>query len=213
MAKYNSYSQEQEQFLMRNSSLMSRKQLTENFNETFGCCKSVNTIKSFCNRRGYSADTDGRFKNGHQSWQTGLTKEQFRSHYSEQTYKALTQAANEKNKTHKIGDEVIIDGVPWIIISLDYSKPLWQRREPKRRFVWKQIHGEIPKDYCIINLDRDLMNCRPENLYCMPIKYRTLIAKNNWWFTDAELTKTAIKWCEFYYAIKEANYDRQRTAD
>jgi hypothetical protein len=203
MAIYNTYSREQEDFLKENAPLMSRKELTQKFNETFGTNRTVSGIKGFCNSRGYNSSSTGRFQDGHISWQTGLRGEDFKSHYTEESFQRGIEGMRQANKTRKIGDEIVIDGVPFIVTSLEYGVPFCDRRQPKRRVVWEQLHGEIPKDHCVICLDGNPMNCDPSNLYCMPIRFRPLLSKNNWWFGNAELTLTAIKWCELYYAINE----------
>lgn len=203
MATYNTYSIEQEVFLKNNAPLMSRKELTERFNETFGTTKSVRAIKSYCNNRGYNSSSDGRFKDGNVSWQTGLRGDDYKSHFTEKSFQQGIRGMLQANKTRKIGDEVIIDGVPFVVTSLEYGVPFHERRQPKRRVVWERLHGEIPKDHCIVCLDGDPMNCSPSNLYCMPIRFRPLLAKNKWWFGNSELTLAAIRWCELFYALKE----------
>ena len=205
MATYNTYSIEQEEFLKANAPLMSRKELTEQFNAKFGTDKSVRSIKSYCVARHYNASSNGRYKVGNVSWQTGLKGEEYKAHFTEETFQQSIKNMLEANKTKKIGDEIIKNGEPYIIVSVDYSLPHDKRRQPKRRVVWEQLHGEIPKDHCIINLDGNPMNCDPSNLYCMPTRFRPLLAKNKWWFGNAELTLTAIKWCELHYALKERN--------
>lgn len=203
MAVYNTYTEEQQEFLKNNALLMSRKQLTELFNAYFKTDKSVRAIKSYCNSRGWYSSDDGKFKKGNVSWQTGLTKQEFRSHYTEETYNKMIRAAVETHKTKKIGDEIVIEGVPWIVISLDYSKPYWKRRIPKRRFVWESVNGPIPKGFRIINLDQNQMNCRIENLYCVPARFITVMSRNKWWSTNPQITLAAIKWCELFYVLKE----------
>lgn len=203
MAIYNTYSVEQEEFLRENAPLMSRKELTAQFNTKFGTKKSVLGIKQYCNSRGYNSSSTGRFQTGHISWQTGLRGEEFKSHYTEESFQRGIEGMRQASKTKKIGDEIIIDGVPFIVTSLEYKVPYHDRRTPKRRYVWEQLHGEIPKDHCIICLDGDPMNCDHSNLYCLPIRYRGMLSKNNWWFKDPELILTAIKWCELFCAIKE----------
>lgn len=205
MAKYNVYSVEQKHFLKDNAPCMSRAELTSAFNKQFGTKKSILAIKSYCIARGWKSNNDGRFKKGNISWQTGIRGDQFKSHFTKESYKRMRRKVSDANKTRKIGDEVIIDGQPWIVVSLDYSKPFHERRMPKRRYIWEKTHGVIPKDCCIINLDRDYLNCNIDNLYCLPIRYRTLLAKNGWWSTDPEITLTAIKWCELYYAIVDVH--------
>ena len=203
MAIYNTYPEEQEQFLKINAPGISRKELTERFNRQFGLNKSVQAIKSFCNARGFNSGSDGRFQQGNISWQTGLRGEEFKSHYTKESFQRGIEGMRQANKTKKVGDEVVIDGVPWIVTSLEYGVEFCYRRQPKRRVVWEQIHGEIPKDHCIVCLDGNQMNCDPSNLYCMPIRFRPMLANNRWWFGNADLMLAAIKWCELHYAIKE----------
>lgn len=205
MAIYNTYSPEQEDFLKTNAPLMSRKELTELFNREFGTNRSVSGIKSFCNARGYNSSADGKFKKGHITWQSGLRGEEYKSHYTKESFQRGIEGMRQANKTKKIGDEVVIKGMPWIVTSLEYGVPFHKRRQPKRRVVWERHHGEIPKDCCIVCLDGDQMNCDIENLYCMPIRFRPIMSKNKWWFSDANMTLAAIKWCELHYAIKAVN--------
>lgn len=203
MATYNTYSSEQEEFLKTNAPLMSRKELTELFNSRFGANRTVAGIKAFCNSRGYNSSFDGKFQKGNISWHKGLSKEEYRSHFTEESFRRMTERAIQGNRTKKIGDEVVVDGQPYVVFSLEAKVPFWERIKPKRRYVWEQLHGEIPKDHCIVCLDGNPMNCEPSNLYCMPIRFRPLLSKNKWWFGNAELTLAAIKWCELHYAIKE----------
>lgn len=203
MAIYNTYSVEQEEFLKENAPLMSRKKLTERFNEKFGANRTVPGIKAFCNSRGYNSSSTGRFQEGHISWQTGLSGEEFKSHYTEESFQRGIEGMRQANKTRKIGDEIIRHGIPMVVVSLEYGRPFDERVQPKRRVVWEQLHGEIPKDHCIIHLDGNHMNCDPSNLYCMPIRYRPILSKNNWWFKNPELILTAIKWCELFCTLKE----------
>lgn len=203
MAVYNTYTAEQERFLKENAPKMSRKELTALFNAEFGTNRSMSAVKAYCNKRGYHSSNDGRFKPGNISWQKGLRGEEFKSHFTEESFKRSIECMLRGKRTRKIGDEIIKNGEPFIVTSLEYGVPFHDRRKPKRRVVWEQLHGEIPKGHCIICLDGNPMNCEPDNLYCLPIKYRTLLSRNKWWSSDRELTLAAIKWCELHYAIKE----------
>lgn len=48
----------------------------------------------------------------------------------------------------------------WIRISVNKWKPL-------HRYIWKQVHGKIPKGHIIIFKDGNTMNCVIENLECI----------------------------------------------
>lgn len=205
MAIYNMYLPEQEQFLKENAALMSRKELTEKFNREFNTNRSVNAIKSFCNARGYNSSSTGRFEKGNISWQTGLRGTEFKSHYTEESFARGIEGMRQARKTRKIGDEVLHNGIPYIVVSLEYGVPFKSRIYPKRRYVWEKAYGDIPSDHCIVHLDGDQSNCNLSNLYCMPTRFRPLLGKNHWWFGDAEMTLTAIKWCELRCALRDFN--------
>lgn len=201
MGRSDIYTPEQEAFIFEFQALVSRKELTDAFNERFGTNKSVNTIKFWCQRRGLKGMSDGRFKNGHKSWQTGLSGVEYRSHFTDETYsKSVSNIANKR--VYKIGDEVLRHGIPHIVISVEPYVPIDKRYMSKRRYVWEQAYGSIPEGHRIINLDGDPMNCELDNLHCLPTKYVPIMNKNHWFTNSREHTLTAIKWCELFYAIR-----------
>jgi hypothetical protein len=106
-------------------------------------------------------------------------------------------------RVHKIGDELVHDGVPMILVSVEPNINIWDRCIPKRRYVWEQAYGPIPEKHKIIHLDGDCMNCDLDNLYCIPYKFTAILNKNRWMTDSREHTLTAIKWCELFYAMKE----------
>lgn len=196
------YAKEQDEFLRENCTKMTRAELTDIFNQKFGTNKAVSTIKGYCNRRGWKSGGDGRFKPGNISWQTGLSKDKYKSHFTEDSFKRSIAGIMDKRK-YKIGDELVRRGVPMILISIEPNVQIWDRCVPKRRYVWEQAYGEIPEGHRIINLDGDPMNCDLDNLYCIPAKFIPLLNKNHWLVDSREHTLTAIKYCELYYAIME----------
>lgn len=203
MATYDAYLPEWEEFLKANAPLMSRKDLTEAFNTKFGTSKSKSAIAQACNARGYNSSASGRFEKGNRPWFAGMSSEERKSHYTEESLRRATEAAVKVTKKLKIGDEVVHDGIPHIVVSTETGVPINERIYPKRRYVWEQLHGEIPGTHCIVCLDGNLMNCDPSNLYCIPKGFKAILSRNNWWFSNAELTLAAIKWCELHFAIKE----------
>lgn len=204
MATYNTYTAEQQEFLRDNSFGMSRQQLADSFNARYGTSKSVRAIKSYCNNRGWKSGHDSRFKTGHRSWQTGLSSEEFKSHYSDESFFRMLKPMAAVNKKWHVGDEVIAHGVPMIVTSEEFAVDFYSRLTPKRRYVWEQAHGTIPPGHRIIHLDGDRMNCDIENLYCIPDKFVPILNKNHWLTNEREHTLTAIKWCELFYALRGA---------
>lgn len=193
MATYNTYSVEQQDYLRENCKRMTRQELTKGFNARFGTQKNARAIKSYCNSRGWNSSSDGRYQKGNRSWQTGLGGEDFKSHYSDSTFRAMVTPMAEVRKKWRVGDETIRHGIPVIVTSVDYTLKFEQRITPKRRYVWEQVHGSIPPGHRIIHLDGNPMNCELDNLYCIPDRFVPLLNKNHWFTNNRDHTLTAIK--------------------
>ena len=75
--------------------------------------------------------------------------------------------------------------------------------EFKHRYIWKQHYGEIPKDYSVIFLDRNLDNFDIDNLALVSrhelMKYNSMKLKSN----DIELNKTAVNLVKLMVKAKE----------
>lgn len=203
---YTVFTEEQQDFMRRCATTMSRRELADLFYETFGIEISFNTIRMWCSRQKLlSPNGDGRYTSETSPrWQAGLSKEEFRSHYSDESFAAMTDKIKEMQIQHHIGDEVIRHGIPHIVVNDDFGNGIDARLEKKARYVWKQHHGDIPDDCMIINLDGDPMNCDISNLRCMKTKYRAMFRHNGWWSTPSAVKETALTWCDLYYALKDS---------
>lgn len=173
------------------------------FNEKYGTKVALSTIKSWLVKLGVKATGNGRFDGTQTPWAKGLTKEQFWARFSKEGKAIMLNAPLKANRTAKVGDVHIKDGVPYVVTSLDYNKYYDERREPLRRVVWKKHYGEIPDHYMIIHLNGNRLDCRIENLAMIPKRYRPTVLRHMK-TENAELTKGVIKYCELVDAIKEA---------
>ena len=200
------FTDEQQEFMRRHATTMSRRELADLLNQTFGTDILYFTVKDWCSRNHLqSPNGDGRYTSETSPrWQVGLSKEEFRSHYSDESFDAMTSTIKEMSIQHHIGDEVIRHGVPHIVVNDDFGNGFDARLEMKSRYVWKQHHGDIPDDCIIINLDGDQMNCDISNLRCMPVKYRAMFRHNGWWKSPSAVKDAALTWCELYYALKDS---------
>ena len=198
------FTAEQKDFMRQYAPVMSRKELTEFFNTFFGTAVCLNTIKSWCARHKLpSPNGNGRFTSETSPrWQKGLSADEFKAHYSEESLSKMLSPMLEINKKHKVGDEIIRHGVPYIIINDEYGHGIDHRIKLKSHYIWEQHHGEVPADHMMIHLDSNPLNCDISNLRCIPIKYRAFLRHNDWWNAPAEVKETALKWCELYYTLK-----------
>jgi len=88
--------------------------------------------------------------------------------------------------------------------------------QEKKRYCYEQYHGKIPQGYQVIHLDKNKQNFSKENLYAISPSINMIMAANKWFSDNAEVTLTAIKWCELFYALKQkgagGNEDNKRMA-
>lgn len=202
MARHNTYTLEQEAFLREHASGISRLELTNLFNKEFEANKSVLAIKGWCNRREIYSGNDGKFKKGHVSWQTGLSKEDYKGHFTEESYNRSIAPLKDK-RVHSIGDTVTRHGELYVITSVEPGVPYGKRMMVKRRYVYESAYGKIPKSHRIIQIDGNNLNCEPGNLACIPTKFVPMLNKHRWLSSgNPEVTITAIKLCELHEAIK-----------
>lgn len=95
----------------------------------------------------------------------------------------------------------------WVKVANDWQpqrlaltkNPNWQR---KKDYVWERHYGEKPKGGLIVFLDGNRDNFAPENLYCVSRVVNFMMVKNKWYTTNRDLTLTAIKYCELFYALR-----------
>ena len=200
--KFKELTSEQIEYLKTLDGIM-RKDATSLFNERYNCDVCISTMKSWLQRLGVKSSGTGRFDGTQKPWAKGLSKEEFWSRYSQEAKERMINAPKEANKTAKIGDVHIKCGVPYIITSLDYSKPFDKRREPLRRVVWEKHNGEIPNDCMIIHLNGNQLDCRIENLALIPKRYRADVLRYMK-SENADITKCAIAYCELKDTIKGA---------
>ena len=109
-----------------------------------------------------------------------------------------------------IGSETFKSGYWWIKVAdnpLPKNYTGDQRREnwqQKHRVIYEKAYGPIPDGYMVVFMDGNRNNFDLDNLYCCRRQVKTVMMRNGWWTDNREHTLAAIKWCELFYALKEA---------
>lgn len=198
------FTDEQKDFMRKYGPDMGRKDLWELFNQHFGTDVKYNTIRTWCTRHNISSPNGtGKFTSETSPrWNVCLSKDEFRSHFTEESFEHLVSPMRLSNIKYSIGDEIVRHNIPYIVVNDTFGCGLDGRIEKKSRYVWKQHHGDIPADHMIINMDNDPMNCDISNLRCIPTKYRAFLLHNSWWDVPVEIKEVALKWCELFYSIR-----------
>ena len=175
------FSEEEDRWLSEHSRDGSYLEVAEEFNRIFGQTRTPRVIKVHCNRALHVGFKNQKYSN-----------------------------------SFPIGTEVIRCGFVWVKVSnihceksgkLTSSVVNWRQ---KSHIVWEQHYGSAPPEgYTIVFLNRDTKDCRIENLYAVSPRVMREMSKKKWWSTDRELTLAAIRWCELFYAMKEAECVRK----
>lgn len=203
----NKYTDEEDEFLKENRPKYDIHKLTAKFNKTFGESRTESSIKTYCQKKGYSAGSDGRFTKGHAPWTTGLTRDEILGHFSEEGAERRKYGLSFR-KIYRVGDTVYrrINGkiYPYIMVSEDLTVPWKKRLYPKTRYVWEREHGAIPEGHVIIPLDGDICNTDISNLRCVSNKHKIQLTANDWWDIPADLKDTALTWIDLVDEIADA---------
>ena len=179
------YTDAENNWLIQNINKHRYKDLVGIFNETFNTNLTYDAITSHCLRT-------LQIKRGKEN-QYGFSK-------GKQTTKHTLPIGTERwdgvNVWVKVSDDVVEEQN---ICNSKRSNPNWQL---KKRLVWESHYGRIPDNMIIICLNKDEQDCSIENLYVTTRKINFMMAKNHWYSENRELTRTALKWCELFYALK-----------
>ena len=224
------FTAEQDEWLRRNHSAEKLiRELTAEFNAAFGEDRSADTMKHHCrklmlqrNNRFFSEEED-RWLSEHSRDGSYLeVAAEFNRIFGQTRTPGVIKVhcnralhvgfKNQKySNSFPIGTEVIRCGFVWVKVSnihceksgkLTSSVVNWRQ---KSHIVWEQHYGSAPPEgYTIVFLNRDTKDCRIENLYAVSPRVMREMSKKKWWSTDRELTLAAIRWCELFYAMKEA---------
>jgi len=97
--------------------------------------------------------------------------------------------SNKLNLKNHIGSEFVDkNNITYIKTSLD-KKDRWVL---KHRFLWEQANGSIPKNHCVIFLDRNKSNFELDNLELVSNIEYLLLNKYGFHSADKEVTKAGL---------------------
>lgn len=162
------YNDEQMRWLSDNTPNMSERELAAAFNAKYGGNVSADSLATYVRR------FVGAVK----------TKETVRASHS----KAL--------RRFEIGDVSVQrrgGRTTKVIMTERNGKRSWK---PYGKYIWEQANGAIPNGWSVIFLNGDNTDCRLENLYAIGPDVMVLMARNQWFSLNPDVTMTAIKLCE-----------------
>lgn len=203
------FTAEEDAWLEENRPRMFRDELADEFYKAFGKRRTANSLICRCHRNGIHCDDDGRFQKGNPSWHSGMSVEEYKSHFTEESFAKGKFKKGERSIAYKydVGDEVVRDDYVYVKISDDPTAPASQQWRTKQRVVYEKYHGEVPEGHQITFIDGDKRNFSIDNLAAITDAERMCITANNW-SGKGEITRTGIAYAKLKTAIKEAKKKR-----
>lgn len=182
-----------------------RKTVCEMFNVRYGTNMPYRTMVYHLGRLGVKAP-DSHFQKGHDPWNRGMERDEFRTHFTDEEWEEMTgRVLNAPHKRNKVGDVKLINGKsgkePWIVVRTGHGLTTYETLKQLDRFIWEQRVGKIPDDYCIIHLNYNSLDCTPGNLAIIPKTW--FLTFTHWMRSeDPEINRTTILWLTLRDAMR-----------
>lgn len=203
MGAHHYLTKEEEDFLREHAPKMSRLELTNLFNQTFGTSWHRTTVTNWCVKRGLSNGNDGRFKDGHHSWQTGLSGEEYRKHYSEESWKKSRSGLVMYEQKYQEGELFERHGLPVYYLGGESGTKLDDRLVYASTKIWEDANGPISPNQLLIHIDGNIQNFNLENLKAIPRNWLPVLRWLGGLTDNLELNKAKLAYCEVWCALKE----------
>lgn len=170
----NAYTEEQKQFLLEYGADLPTADLTIALNNKFNCNHSAASVRTFAKRLGVRKSD---------------------KHY----------AAIRVKNGQPLGSIKIINGYKYIKVG--FSKGGFYKNWRREIDIeYEKAYGDIPNGYMVVTLDNDKLNASADNLCAIPKSIAARMANGHGkslWSEFPEITRTAIKLCEFNETIKQ----------
>ena len=196
------YTPEQDAWLREHSSL-SRAELCNQFNSTFGTSLTLMSISRYCIRHRILTGRTGRFEDGHVSWQTGVHGEDYWSHFTDESRAGVISRIAPKS--------VYSDGEIVEFPSQKGKRRVCCADDKGRRtyrcmtgIIWEKANGPLPADFRLIHLDGDETNDELDNIRAIPKSWMSILANLGGLTFSRELNEAKLAYCELFSAIKHS---------
>lgn len=158
MCRTSKYTKEQDLWIKKNQYGISRKELAIRFNKIFGTNENEITIRHHCQYLGLKNGFTGKYTTETSPrWQKGLSKEEFKSHFTKESFQVLVDCITPKRK-YKVGDVFINHGIPRIVLNIESNKSFEERTVPYARYIYEQHYGKQDGDYVYLFADGNYQN-------------------------------------------------------
>lgn len=195
---------EQHSWLSDHATGTSNKDLTDNFNQTFGTRLTLDQIKTYKKNHSISSGLNGQFTKGHVPTNKGkkMPKEQY-----EKSNRTMFKKGHIPANRVPIGTEKEkADGYVWVKVQDGQLNKNWKL---KHVLLWEKEHSPLPKGKVVIFLDSDTRNFDINNLTAVSKVINVRLNQNHLRYKDKELTEAGIAVAELMTAVASAKRRRK----
>ena len=181
----------------------SYQKLTEDYNKLFGESVTHHGLANHC-RYKLSLAKPRKHNRHYTEEQIEWLKENLPKHGRKEACRLFNERFGENRtvramKTFSNYYGILIDREVW----------LQHVTENVNKNKLKQVgatHIHIPKDYCIVHLDNNPMNCDLDNLVAVPRSILMTMVGGDMKSECPQITQSAILWCELKQALERNGY-------
>lgn len=194
------YTNEQYQWLADNAWQYTRDDLAEAFNARYGTHKSGEAIRSLGKRAKWPYKRTPH-------WAKGLSKEEFKSHFTEDSMSRRTEHFKKYTTAYNVGDMFIRNG-EWYIVTADTDHVhITERSQQYDRYLYEQAHGiKLRHQDMIVHVDGDEMNNDIDNLELLP---KEMLVTYSRWMASPEgranpvINKCLLQACRLEWELRK----------
>ena len=189
--KIRKFTEEEKQFIFKNNYMKTAEEVADLFNRHFNEKITISQIKSFRSRYKLKSGLTGKFEKGHKPFNKGKKWNEYMSKEGQlNALKTTFKKGNVPHNRKKIFEErVNKNGYIEIKIQDGNKNKNWIL---KHRYIYEQIHGEIPEDHIVIFADGNKLNFQPNNLIAISKKENVILNKKGLRYDNVETTKLGI---------------------
>lgn len=204
------FTPEEDAFLLEWRSQCFVEELTERLNKRFNKNRTVASVDNRCKRIGAKAGSDGRFKSGLTPWHRGMSLEEYKSHFTKESFAKGKFKSGEHSLAlkYKVGDEVVRGEYVYIKYTDSLDIPPEKQWKMKHRYIWELHNGEIPDNCSVIFLDGDKRNFEIDNLALVTKSQMGRMTTYKLYSEKQEITSAGIMLCKLMEATEDARKEK-----
>lgn len=192
------YSKEEDEFLKKYSSIMSRKELTAAFNDKFGTTIDIQALTVRSLRIGAVASNDGRFKTGELPWdRLEGGRDEWYAKYKVAPHHSFPKG-HIPASYRPVGSQRIDSQNGRVIVKTEDGS--WKSQQ---MIAWEDKYGKIPKGLHLLSVTGDVNDTDVNNLRLIDNATQTLLIANRWHDKGSDIFDAGVQYAKLYFLLRK----------